>query len=200
MTTPEPPDEPTPPSFEKPADGGSPYGSPPPYPSTGGYGTPYPSAVPPPYPASVVPPLGGLGERLLARIIDLAVMLVVGGVVGTVVVLASSISVYYIVTVTILFAGLIGLVYEGMSLSRVGGRTLGKTVVGLRVAAEVDGSLPDGRAAWTRSAVFWLPIVLSGFCLPVLFLLLDILWCTWDHPYRQCLHDKAARTVVVKAA
>jgi hypothetical protein len=28
--------------------------------------------------------------------------------------------------------------------------------------------------------------------------LLDPLWCLWDKPYRQCLHDKPAKTVVVK--
>ena len=198
MTTPEPPGEPTPPSFEKPAYGGSPYENPysSPYPSVA-----YPSAGEPPLDTvSAMPPLAGLGERLVARIIDWVVMLIVGGVIAAVVVLASSIDDYYIVTVTILFAALIGLVYEGMSLSRVGGRTLGKKVMGLRVAAAADGAVPDGRAAWTRATVFWLPIVLSGFCLPVLFFLLDVLWCTWDRPYRQCLHDKAARTVVVKAA
>ena len=28
---------------------------------------------------------------------------------------------------------------------------------------------------------------------------LDGLWQLWDQPYRQCLHDKFAQTVVVKS-
>ena len=243
MTTPEPPGEPTPPSFEKPATGGSPYQDPPyqdppdrplpqyptapppgggnPYTDDGGGvdagpyarnpypGNPY-AADPhgaPPVPGQrpedrgpgTKPPLGGLGERLVARIIDWVIMLVLGGVVGTAVVLGSNIAYVYIGTVTIVFAGLFGLVYEGLMLSRAGGQTLGKKAMRIRVAMLADGAVPTGTAAWIRSAVFWVPAILSGFCLPALFSLLDILWCTWDRPFRQCLHDKAARTVVVKA-
>jgi len=220
MTTPEPPGEPTPPSFEKPATGGSPYGNPPQYPTP----TPYPATPPTPVasptgggdpyggrpyyssagdPAGAVrpamPPLGGLGTRLVARIIDWVILLVAGGVIATAVVLSSSIGNYYIVTVTVLFAGLIGFVYEGLMLGRAGGQTLGKKAMRIRVAMLADGTVPPPGAAWMRSAVFWVPVILSGFCLPAVFSLVDILWCTWDRPYRQCLHDKAARTVVVRA-
>jgi uncharacterized RDD family membrane protein YckC len=209
MTTPEPPGEPTPPSFEKPASGGSPYGSRPQYPtpppppgSADPYGgLPYynPAGDPTGAPHPAMPPLGGLGNRLAARIIDWALMLIVGGVIAVVVVMSSSIDNYYIVTVTVLFAGLAGLVYEALMLSRAGGQTLGKRAMRLRVAMLADGSAPLTGAAWMRSAVFWVPVILSGFCLPAVFALVDILWCTWDRPYRQCLHDKAARTVVVRA-
>jgi hypothetical protein len=27
--------------------------------------------------------------------------------------------------------------------------------------------------------------------------LIDPLWCLWDTPYKQCLHDKPPKTVVV---
>jgi uncharacterized RDD family membrane protein YckC len=49
-----------------------------------------------------------------------------------------------------------------------------------------------------RAAVFALPGILSAVCVGALFWLLNVLWCTWDQPYRQCLHDKAAKTVVVR--
>ncbi|MFC1419333.1 RDD family protein [Streptacidiphilus cavernicola] len=222
-TTPEPPGEPTPPSFEKPAaggsGGGSPYDNPPQYPTAppvnqDPYGTPPPPyGGLPPYGAGAgtaagtaagpgaadMPPLGGLGERFVARVIDWVILLVVGGAIASIVVLGSNIDNYYIVTVTVLFAGLIGLVYEALMLNRAGGQTVGKKVMRIRVAMLADGSAPTGAASWMRAGVFWVPAILSGFCLPALFSLVDILWCTWDRPYRQCLHDKAARTVVVRA-
>jgi uncharacterized RDD family membrane protein YckC len=76
------------------------------------------------------------------------------------------------------------------------GQTLGKRLLGIRVVS-VDGE-PIG---FRRSIQRWIP---QGFPLllwGVLFVvqLLDAAWCLWDKPRRQCLHDKAARTVVVTA-
>jgi hypothetical protein len=34
-------------------------------------------------------------------------------------------------------------------------------------------------------------------CCGFIFWLINVLWCTWDDPYHQCIHDKAAKTVVV---
>jgi uncharacterized RDD family membrane protein YckC len=81
-------------------------------------------------------------------------------------------------------------------LSRTG-QTLGKMALKIRVANFSDGSVP-GSAGWVRAAVFALPGILSAVCVGALFWLLNVLWCTWDQPYRQCLHDKAAKTVVVR--
>jgi uncharacterized RDD family membrane protein YckC len=220
MTTPEPHGEPTPPSFEKPSTGGSPYENP--YVDNPYTDNPYaddthgsnlhgaaPVASPLPYdnptadPSGAVhppmPPLGGLGERLLARIIDWLLMLVPGFLLGSAIVLGSSIGNRYLVIVANAVAALLGFVYEGLMLSTRGGQTVGKKVMRIRVAVLADGSSPVGAPAWIRAAVFWLPNTLASLCLPSLFSLLDILWCTWDRPYRQCLHDKAAKTVVVRA-
>ncbi|HEY2551828.1 MAG TPA: RDD family protein [Streptosporangiaceae bacterium] len=71
------------------------------------------------------------------------------------------------------------------------GRTIGKRAVGTVVVAADGRSKVGGSAAGIRSAVFVLvPDLL------MLFFVLDGLWLLWD-PQRQCLHDKAAGTLVV---
>ena len=75
------------------------------------------------------------------------------------------------------------------------GQTIGKRALGTKVIKD-DGSpaLGPGTAAG-RAAVYalapFVPLVGS------LFALINELWLTWD-PRRQCLHDKAAHTVVIK--
>jgi uncharacterized RDD family membrane protein YckC len=88
------------------------------------------------------------------------------------------------------------LVYEALMLSR-DGQTLGKKLMKVRVAMLVDGSTPRSAAAWTRSATFVLPaaICCGGFWWPI-----DGLFGVFDKPYRQAIHDKAAKTVVVSTA
>lgn len=87
--------------------------------------------------------------------------------------------------------------YEG-AMTAARGQTLGKMALGIRVAQLADGAVPS-RTGWTRAAVYALPGVLLVIAVGPLFWLLDSLWCTWDRPFRQCLHDKAAKTVVVAA-
>jgi uncharacterized RDD family membrane protein YckC len=76
------------------------------------------------------------------------------------------------------------------------GQTLGKRLLGIQVVA-VDG----GPLGFRRSIQRWIPqgapLLLWGLLFVVQ--LLDWAWCLWDKPLRQCLHDKAARTVVVNA-
>lgn len=88
------------------------------------------------------------------------------------------------------------LVYEGVMLSR-DGQTLGKKVMKVRVAMLIDGSSPTPSAAWTRAATFIVPALIccGGLWWPV-----DGLFGVFDKPYRQCIHDKAAKTVVVSTA
>jgi uncharacterized RDD family membrane protein YckC len=75
------------------------------------------------------------------------------------------------------------------------GQTLGKMALAIKVQQIEDGGLPDWRRAATRWAVpvllGWIPYV-GAFSQ-----ILDYLWMLWD-PQRQCLHDKAARTIVVR--
>ncbi len=77
------------------------------------------------------------------------------------------------------------------------GQTLGKRALGTRVVSGYDRSKISGGTAAGRAAVYSLiPVIpLAGS----VFWLLDALWLTWDRR-RQCLHDKAARTIVVKTS
>jgi uncharacterized RDD family membrane protein YckC len=75
------------------------------------------------------------------------------------------------------------------------GQTLGKRALGTRVVTADSRSKISGGAAAGRAAVYALPPLVPF--VGGLFGLLNELWLLWD-PRRQCLHDKAARTVVVK--
>ena len=75
------------------------------------------------------------------------------------------------------------------------GRTLGKRALGTKVVSASDRSKVSGGAAGGRAAVFALPPIVP--LVGGLFALLNELWLLWDRQ-RQCLHDKAAKTVVVK--
>ncbi|MFD7665185.1 RDD family protein [Streptomyces sp. NPDC059788] len=72
------------------------------------------------------------------------------------------------------------------------GATFGKRICGLRVARLGDGA----NLSFGQSLGRWAVVIPMGF---VPFLgLLNVLWCCWDEPFRQCLHDKVAGTVVVR--
>jgi uncharacterized RDD family membrane protein YckC len=75
------------------------------------------------------------------------------------------------------------------------GQTLGKRLVGLRVMT-VDGKPVGFPRAIQRWAVPGLPMILP-WPLGHLVQAVDAAWCLRDRPLRQCLHDKAAGTVVV---
>jgi uncharacterized RDD family membrane protein YckC len=205
MTTPEPPDEPQPPSFDKDrpgtggsAYGGSPYDTPPADPYANPYAAAGPGGAQPYHPSGPtdttvgMPPLAALGKRLLARIIDWTILLIIAVPLSIVAAVANSndrqgLSV--LAQVATLFAAFL---YEGLMLTRAGGQTVGKKVMRIRVANFADGSAPTNQSGWTRAAVWDLPAILCCG-----WQVVDALWCTWDQPYRQCLHDKAAKTVVV---
>ncbi|KOG89008.1 hypothetical protein ADK38_16620, partial [Streptomyces varsoviensis] len=87
-------------------------------------------------------------------------------------------------------------VYEGLMLTSRG-QTVGKRMMKIRVAMLENGAVPAGRPGWARAAVYSLPEIVP--CCGFIFWLVNVLWCTWDKPYQQCLHDKGARTVVVAA-
>ncbi|MEV4614010.1 RDD family protein [Kitasatospora sp. NPDC049258] len=217
------------PSFDKPPQAGppsgapsDPYGTPPPAPGGApqdappGYGAPYgappggqgtsygaPHGAPPPGgspygdqgagPVPGMPPLGSWPNRITAKVLDFVMMELLA------------------IVVSLPFSdltrqnGWIGpiwlgyaffLVYEGLMLGR-DGQTVGKKLFKLRVAMLIDGSAPTSNAAWTRSATFVLPAVIccGGLWWPV-----DGLFGVFDKPYRQCIHDKAAKTVVISTA
>jgi uncharacterized RDD family membrane protein YckC len=86
-------------------------------------------------------------------------------------------------------------VYEVALLVRRG-QTVGHRVMRIKVVRVEDGGLPTV----DRALIRWAVPNLVAFVLPNvggLLVLLIYLWMLWD-PMRQGLHDKAARTVVIR--
>ncbi|MEW1863749.1 RDD family protein [Streptomyces sp. NBC_00669] len=146
-------------------------------------------------------PLATLGQRFLARLIDTVILLAVVVLVslaamgddirhGT----DGALGKRALVAVV---AYLLYFVIEG-AMTAARGQTVGKMALRIRAARLVDGGVP-GPAGWLRAAVYVLPAVLSVILIGPFFWFVNSLWCTWDRPFRQCLHDKAAKTVVVAA-
>ncbi|MGK5529428.1 RDD family protein [Streptomyces sp. URMC 129] len=146
-------------------------------------------------PLAGMPPLASLGRRLLARIIDalivgIPVTLLLWPATGDYKFNDGDGSSYLQQTIVLL----VYFVYEGLMLS-ARGQTVGKILMRVRVAMLANGAVPRGAPGWTRAGVYALPQLVP--CFGFLFWLVNVLFCTWDRPYRQCLHDKAAKTVVV---
>ncbi|MFD0273785.1 RDD family protein [Kitasatospora sp. NPDC127111] len=164
--------------------GQSPYDKPPPGYGPTGYGAPGTGPVP------GMPPLGSWPNRILARLID---YVLVQAVALLVVLPFASLSDRSGSAGAFWLACALWLIYDGVMLSR-DGQTLGKKAMKIRAAMLIDGNVPTQSAAWTRSAVFILPAVI---CCAALWWVIDGLFGVFDKPYRQCVHDKAAKTVVV---
>jgi uncharacterized RDD family membrane protein YckC len=209
-----------PPQPSAPPYGTSPhYGTPPPYAAPQPYGTPYP-AYPAGPPAGPEPDLAEWWRRLLGRLIDVLVLTVLIMPI-TLAVLSHALSQYQRVLDRypdlntpaaqaaiskadgrlfgswLIFACIIAVLsffYDSIQHG-LWGQTLGKRALGTRVVSADDRSKISGGTAAGRAAIYALiPVVpLIG----TLFSLLNGLWLTWDRR-RQALHDKAARTIVVK--
>lgn len=164
-------------------------------------GGPFGTPEPPPFgagdggsaePLQGMPPLASSGRRLVARIIDalvvsIPVLLILWGTIGF---NTSSTRQSWDESAVV---AVVYLIYEGLMFSR-DGQTLGKKWMNIRVAMLADGSAPTKAAAWLRAATY---VVLAWIC--CVFWLINVVWHLWDRPYRQCVHDKVARTVVVRA-
>ncbi|MFF2512164.1 RDD family protein [Streptomyces sp. NPDC058086] len=194
--------------------GGSPYdGPPPPTPPQGSpYDSPYGDQPPPhgggdpygpggPYggdPLAGMPPLADSGKRTVARIID---MILVGIVVwllswafGVMQYNMNADKIEYSrgfgqsVIAAVLYVG-----YDTVMISK-SGQTLGKKLFNLRVANLDNGSTPSVQTTLVRSLVLWIPF---AFCCACIWTAIAGGWSFFDKPYKQGLHDKAAKTVVV---
>ncbi|MFJ4952203.1 RDD family protein [Streptomyces sp. NPDC088760] len=168
--------------------GGSPYG--------GGPGGPYGGY--PADPLAGMPPLADSGKRTLARIID---MILVGIVVWLLTwvfgvreytVDSDRVEVGRSVAQSVI-AAVLYVAYDTFMISR-SGQTLGKKWLGMRVANLEDGATPTLRSALLRALVLWLPF---AFCCACIWTVVSGGWSFFDKPYKQGLHDKAAKTVVV---
>jgi uncharacterized RDD family membrane protein YckC len=86
-------------------------------------------------------------------------------------------------------------VYEVEMMYRRGA-TWGKRAMKLQIVPLADPTAPLTRG---MAAKRWLVGYVLGAVVPF-FRWIDGLWQLWDQPYRQCLHDKWAETVVVKVS
>ncbi|WP_425246638.1 RDD family protein [Streptomyces sp. NEAU-NA10] len=193
-------------------------GQPPPYGGQGGQGwEPPPSGgQPPPYgggpyggepfggypvdPLAGMPPLADSGKRTLARIIDLVMV----GVVVWLLTWAFRVNEYGMGGERVevgkslaqsVVAAVLYVAYDTVMIARTG-QTLGKKWLGMRVANLDNGSTPSWQASLVRALVLWLPF---AFCCACLWTAICGGWSFFDKPYKQGLHDKAAKTVVVSA-
>ncbi|WP_235032316.1 RDD family protein [Actinacidiphila yanglinensis] len=146
-------------------------------------------------------PLATLGQRFLARLIDTVVLvavvvLVSWAALGDEIRHGTDEALGKRALVAVLGYILYFAIEGAMTAAR--GQTVGKLALRIRAARLVDGGVP-GSAGWLRAAVYVLPAVLSAILIGPFFWLVNSLWCTWDRPFQQCLHDKAAKTVVVAA-
>lgn len=81
-----------------------------------------------------------------------------------------------------------GALYEALPTLKWG-RTLGKKLCGVRVLDIESHDTPTLGAALKRWFVYSvLGVLVVG--------VLNVVWCLFDQPWRQCWHDKLARTFV----
>lgn len=177
----------------------------PPYDPNAYGGGPYGGA---PDPLAGMPPLADFGKRLAARIIDALIVfiplallsLLIGGLGvgsdgnGSWDDIASEVNsgrqwLWSLISL-VAYVG-----YDTLMVKK-NGQTVGKRLLKIRVAMLNDGSIPDTRSALLRAAVLWVPALLCCFCVWWIVIIITIIA---DKPYKQGLHDKAGRTVVVMA-
>ncbi|MER7900272.1 RDD family protein [Streptomyces sp. NPDC096046] len=209
------------PPSEQPGEGaGSPYGSEPPpsYPGggpggpggdpygggAGGFGGgppgggPYGGGPSSSDPLAGMPPLADSGKRTLARIIDMILV----GVVVWLLTWGFGVNEYDVDSDRIevgksfgqsAVAAVLYIAYDTVMTTRTG-QTLGKRLLNLRVANLDNGATPSVQTALMRAAVLWIPF---AFCCACVWTAISGGWSFFDRPYKQGLHDKAAKTVVV---
>ncbi|GHG70401.1 RDD family protein [Streptomyces griseocarneus] len=156
----------------------------------------------------------GLGRRLAARLLDTVLL---GGVVGAVAVplwgkavdhidakvdqarqtgetvtvwlLDGTTGGYLAVVLAVLLVG--GVLCEALPTAKWG-RTAGKKLCGVRVL-DIESHEPPSLGAALRRWLFYGVLGVLGVGV------LGVLWCLFDRPWRQCWHDKSARTFVASA-
>ncbi|MFG2311787.1 RDD family protein [Streptomyces sp. NPDC048566] len=204
---PPPPGGPQPPYGGQQPPGGGPYGGgpydgrqPPGNPYGGGTGDPYGGGGP--YggdPLAGMPPLAESGKRVLARIIDMILV----GIVVWLLSWAFGVTEYNVDSDKIeygksfgqsLVAAVLYVAYDTVMISRTG-QTVGKKLFNHRVANLDNGATPTVQTSLVRALVLWLPF---AFCCACIWTAIAGGWSFFDKPYKQGLHDKAAKTVVVR--
>ncbi len=100
--------------------------------------------------------------------------------------------VFGLLSVMLLILIVLRYIYQVEMVLRTG-QTVGKRVAKIRIIP-LDPGLTLTRGMLAKR---FLVETVVGSIVPF-FAYLDGFWQLWDQPYRQCLHDKAAATVVVK--
>ncbi|MGW1812667.1 RDD family protein [Streptomyces sp. NPDC002125] len=153
----------------------------------------------------------GLGKRLAARIVDTVVLGALVGAVGFPLATRAmdhidqkieaakqsgeTVTVWLLDSTTAGLLGgvlaaflVLGFLLEALPTAKWG-RTLGKKLCGLQVRDIESHDAPSLGAALRR----WLVYGVLGL---IVLGVVNVLWCLIDRPWRQCWHDKAARTFV----
>jgi len=140
-----------------------------------------------------MPPLAESGKRVLARVIDLVIVFIPAALIdlgsGGTNDFGSSRSAIGSVAFAV-----IGFFYEWL-MTQSTGQTVGKKAMKLRAAMLDNGSVPSSSASAVRALVLWLP----AFCCTCVWFGIIGITVLFDKPYKQGLHEKAAKTVVVQA-
>ncbi|GAB7051327.1 RDD family protein [Catenuloplanes indicus] len=151
-------------------------------------------------------PVADAGRRLAARLVDSVIFMLAAGVLagaiggGLVALLVNTAGdespLVPITGVTAIVLVMLGVqyVHEVEIPLRWHGQTPGKRMLKLAVAS-LDPYAPLTRGRLTYRWLATLGFSILSNCYVGL---IDPLWCLWDKPYRQCLHDKPARTLVVR--
>ncbi|MGW8728299.1 RDD family protein [Streptomyces sp. NPDC055808] len=155
----------------------------------------------------------GLGRRLIARLVDTVLLgALVGGLavplltrvgdhiqekIDAAKLSGQTVTVYLLDGTTAGFLGIVlgaflvlGLLYEALPTAKWG-RTLGKRLCGVQVRGIESYEPPTFGQAARRWLVYG---VLGLFAVGVV----NVVWCVFDRPWRQCWHDKAAHTFVAQ--
>jgi uncharacterized RDD family membrane protein YckC len=145
-----------------------------------------------------MPPLADSGKRTLARIIDMILV----GIVVWLLTWAFGVREYTVDGDKIeagkslaqsVVAAVLYVAYDTILMAKTG-QTLGKKWLKMRVANLADGSTPSMQSSLLRALVLWVPF---AFCCACIWTAICGGWSFFDKPYKQGLHDKAAKTVVV---
>ncbi|WP_405582088.1 RDD family protein [Streptomyces sp. NBC_01190] len=149
-----------------------------------------------PDPLAGMPPLAAAGKRVLARIIDVIIVLIPAYLLEWA---AEGMQIHNATAgrsaVGGVFAAGFGFLYEWLT-TRSRGQTVGKRAMRIRTAMLADGSVPTSTASALRAAVLWLPV----FCCYIIWFLAIGITVAFDRPYKQGIHDRIARTVVVEVS
>ncbi|MXZ53708.1 MAG: RDD family protein [Acidimicrobiaceae bacterium] len=149
-----------------------------------------PSPQQPPMPGEVLEPATP-GARLVARALDMAVAACVGTI-GFLYAFNNQMVGAGLVAVLLVAVVLVPTAYE-IVFAALKGRTLGKMVAGIKIVRSDNGSRPG----WGASVLRW-AIPAAGYLLLIVPGLLVQASLLFNHR-RRGWHDRAARTLVVKA-